>query len=269
MVIEALQSYAQLASGLTKTTREQALATAKGLLDQAGLGEVAADAGDRVSKLADELLATSKANRQALTKFVDAEVTKAVGQTRTGHGGRSRGAQGRGRAPLRTATVAAATSAAPAPSANRTARDEFGRGARHRRSSARRRRLPPRRHPRRRRREWQRREDTPPSVRRRRHPPTRRSAKTTAKRPARRAPAKKASARSFAETERLVTEAPVPERPRRRPTRQTVPVRRPDLDELVGGLDDLADRPVGEHHDRLAEVHEALHCALHEPPPAP
>jgi len=80
MVIEALQSYAQLASGLTKTTREKAVATAKGLLDQAGLGDVAADAGDRVSKLADELLATSKANRQLLTTFVDAEVQKAVGR---------------------------------------------------------------------------------------------------------------------------------------------------------------------------------------------
>src|SRR5690349_15202563 len=78
MVIDALQSYAQLASGLTKTTREKAVATAKGLLEQAGLGEVAADAGDRVSKLADELLATSKANRQLLTQFVDAEVQKAV-----------------------------------------------------------------------------------------------------------------------------------------------------------------------------------------------
>ncbi len=80
MVIEALQSYAQLASGLTKTTRAKAMATAKGLLDQAGLGDVAADAGDRVGKLADELLATSKANRQLLVSFVDAEVQKAVGR---------------------------------------------------------------------------------------------------------------------------------------------------------------------------------------------
>ncbi len=80
MVIEALQSYAQLASGLTKTTREKALATAKGLLEQAGLGDVASDAGDRVTKLADELLATSKANRQLLTTFVDAEVQKAIGR---------------------------------------------------------------------------------------------------------------------------------------------------------------------------------------------
>jgi polyhydroxyalkanoate synthesis regulator phasin len=80
MVIEALQSYAQLASGLTKTSREKALATAKALLSQAGLGEVAADAGDRVSKLADEIVATSKANRLLLTQFVDSEVTKAVGR---------------------------------------------------------------------------------------------------------------------------------------------------------------------------------------------
>ncbi|GAA3603423.1 hypothetical protein [Microlunatus ginsengisoli] len=39
-----------------------------------------------------------------------------------------------------------------------------------------------------------------------------------------------------------------------------------NFDELVRGLDDLAERPVGEHHDRLAEVHEALHRALNEPP---
>ncbi len=45
------------------------------------------------------------------------------------------------------------------------------------------------------------------------------------------------------------------------------PPRQTDLDQLVRGLDDLADRPVGEHHDRLAEVHEALHGALHEPSP--
>ena len=33
-----------------------------------------------MDKLADELLATSKANRQLLTQFVDAEVQKAVGR---------------------------------------------------------------------------------------------------------------------------------------------------------------------------------------------
>jgi hypothetical protein len=38
------------------------------------------------------------------------------------------------------------------------------------------------------------------------------------------------------------------------------------FDGLLNRLDDLAERPVAEHHDRLAEVHEALHSALHEPP---
>jgi len=37
----------------------------------------------------------------------------------------------------------------------------------------------------------------------------------------------------------------------------------PDLDALVSGLADLDGRPVAEHHDRLVEVHEALHAALH------
>lgn len=40
----------------------------------------------------------------------------------------------------------------------------------------------------------------------------------------------------------------------------------PELGGLLSRLDDLAERPVGEHHDRLAEVHEALHSALQQPP---
>lgn len=78
MVLDALQGYAQLASGLTKATRDKAVATAKVLLSQAGLGDVAADAETKVNKLADELIATSKANRKLLGHFVAAEVDKAV-----------------------------------------------------------------------------------------------------------------------------------------------------------------------------------------------
>lgn len=40
----------------------------------------------------------------------------------------------------------------------------------------------------------------------------------------------------------------------------------PRFDELLSRLDGLDQRPVGEHHDRLAEVHESLHAALHQPP---
>jgi hypothetical protein len=55
------------------------------------------------------------------------------------------------------------------------------------------------------------------------------------------------------------------------PPRRTEPAAVPDapateLDDLVRGLDDLAERPVAEHHDRLTEVHDALHAALHQPP---
>lgn len=37
----------------------------------------------------------------------------------------------------------------------------------------------------------------------------------------------------------------------------------PDLAALVSGLDDLAERPVAEHHDRLVAVHDVLHATLH------
>lgn len=66
--------------------------------------------------------------------------------------------------------------------------------------------------------------------------------------------------------------SPVPAQPPPRPTAeariadqpdQSDQQARPDLAALVSGLDDLADRPVADHHDRLAEVHEALHTALH------
>jgi Poly(hydroxyalcanoate) granule associated protein (phasin) len=80
MVIEAWKNYAQLVNGITKTTRERALATAKALLAQAGLEDVAADASERVTKLAEEILTASAANRQILTNFVAHEVDQAVGR---------------------------------------------------------------------------------------------------------------------------------------------------------------------------------------------
>ena len=36
----------------------------------------------------------------------------------------------------------------------------------------------------------------------------------------------------------------------------------PAIDEAVQDLHDLPSRPLGEHHDRLARAHEALHVAL-------
>ena len=36
----------------------------------------------------------------------------------------------------------------------------------------------------------------------------------------------------------------------------------PHIDEALRGLRDLPSIPLGEHHDRLAQVHEALQAAL-------
>ena len=78
MVGEGLQNYVSMVTGLTKTTKAKAAAAAKALLAQTGLDEVAADASERVSKLADEIVAASKANRELLQKMVETEVDKAA-----------------------------------------------------------------------------------------------------------------------------------------------------------------------------------------------
>jgi hypothetical protein len=36
----------------------------------------------------------------------------------------------------------------------------------------------------------------------------------------------------------------------------------PAIDDALQGLSDLPATPLSEHHDRLAQVHEALHAAL-------
>ena len=73
---DALQAYVNLVSGLTKTTRARASATAHALLAQAGLEEAANEASDRVTKLAEEILHASRANREMFEKVVTAEVDR-------------------------------------------------------------------------------------------------------------------------------------------------------------------------------------------------
>jgi polyhydroxyalkanoate synthesis regulator phasin len=80
MVVEAVQNYVNMVSGLSKMTREKASATAKSLLAQAGLEDVAADASGRVAKLAEEILAASRANRELLENLISAEIDKAAGR---------------------------------------------------------------------------------------------------------------------------------------------------------------------------------------------
>jgi hypothetical protein len=76
--VQGLSNYIQQVSGMSKVTRAKAVETAKSLLAQTGLDHAAADAGERVTKLADEVLAASRANRDLLEKLIKAEVDKAA-----------------------------------------------------------------------------------------------------------------------------------------------------------------------------------------------
>ena len=81
MVLDGLRGYIQLASGLTDVTRERALAAAKSLLAQgeAGVGVVVpTPVRIQVGALTDDLLATSRANRDLLINLVRAEVERSV-----------------------------------------------------------------------------------------------------------------------------------------------------------------------------------------------
>jgi polyhydroxyalkanoate synthesis regulator phasin len=78
MTLEAINNYLHMVSGLSKTTRARARAAAKTMLAQAGLDGVAADAGERVGKLAEEIMNAGRANRELLEKVVAVEVDKAA-----------------------------------------------------------------------------------------------------------------------------------------------------------------------------------------------
>lgn len=72
MVREALRGYLALASGLTEVTAGRARAAAKALVEQ---GEATAG---QVSALAEDLLSTSRRNRESLVLLVRHEVEQAV-----------------------------------------------------------------------------------------------------------------------------------------------------------------------------------------------
>ena len=78
MVLDALRGYVQLASGLTEVTRQKAQAAAKALLQQTGADTLTSGLSTKVSDLADEIVATSKSNRQLLQAIVANEVEGAV-----------------------------------------------------------------------------------------------------------------------------------------------------------------------------------------------
>lgn len=77
-VTEAFQAYINMVTGVTKTTQAKAAATARAMLKQAGLEDVAAEASERVTKLAEEIMNAGRTNRELLQHFVTTEVDKAA-----------------------------------------------------------------------------------------------------------------------------------------------------------------------------------------------
>ena len=75
---EAFQAYINMVTGVTKTTQAKAAATARAMLKQAGLEDVANEASERVTQLAEEIMNASRTNRELLQNFVTAEVDKAA-----------------------------------------------------------------------------------------------------------------------------------------------------------------------------------------------
>lgn len=81
MGMEGLRAYLELASGLTDVTRQRATAAARALVAQGEAGVesvVGAPVRAHVSVLAEELLATSKGNRDLLVNLVRGEVERSV-----------------------------------------------------------------------------------------------------------------------------------------------------------------------------------------------
>lgn len=76
MVGEQIQNYVSLVAGVRRATKAKAAEAAQGLLTATGLDDVAADASERVSNLAEEIIAASRANRELLVKMITSEVDK-------------------------------------------------------------------------------------------------------------------------------------------------------------------------------------------------
>ena len=81
MVLDGLRGYLQLANGLTDVTRERARSAARALVAQgeAGVGAVVpSPVKAQVGSLTEDLLATSRANRDLLVHLVRGEVERSV-----------------------------------------------------------------------------------------------------------------------------------------------------------------------------------------------
>ena len=93
---EAFQTYINIVTGVTKSTQVKA-SRPSGVVQKAGLEDVAMEAGERVTKLAEEIMNASRINREPMQHFVTAEVDKAAGEVRLRARRRGRGTTCRGR----------------------------------------------------------------------------------------------------------------------------------------------------------------------------
>lgn len=76
MVLDALRSYAQLASGLTEVTGQRASAVVRAVLSEVSYGRLGSV--QQVQSLAEDLIAASKANRELLAGFVSQQIERNV-----------------------------------------------------------------------------------------------------------------------------------------------------------------------------------------------
>jgi len=80
-MLNDIRGYLQMASGLTEVTAAKAREIAMSLVGQGmNLSTKAPDVVGQVQELADDLVATSKGNRDLLTGMIRTEVDKAVGR---------------------------------------------------------------------------------------------------------------------------------------------------------------------------------------------
>jgi hypothetical protein len=82
MVLDVLRGYVQLVSGVTEEPRQRAAAAARSMLAQAGSAEASTSGQfqQQVAAVAEELVITSRANRELLLGLIRTEVERALGR---------------------------------------------------------------------------------------------------------------------------------------------------------------------------------------------
>jgi polyhydroxyalkanoate synthesis regulator phasin len=78
MALDALRAYYELASGLTEASRQRAKEVAQLLASSGGLDQAIGPIGKQAQQIAEDLIATSRTNRQLLMSLVRAEVDRGI-----------------------------------------------------------------------------------------------------------------------------------------------------------------------------------------------